>query len=207
MPLTLSSLTAAISASKVQQIPVASTTGAVANAPMKIDNEYMVCTAIVVAGSPGIVNVRSRGNEGSAAVAHDVNAPVLFSASGADWINVPTGQINLVPPTADDVLSLGQDQTVTVPTKNTTYIITKASICNLTLSSGSPAQVGTQMTFISNTAFAHVLTYAAGFLGGINTVATLPAKVGASFIVEVGVNGILTTLGSGAPAADVAFTA
>ena len=204
MALTLTNLTAAITNSKVQNIAVASTVGAVVGGPMKIDNEYMVCTAVVPSFT---ISVRSRGNEGSAAVAHDVNAPVLFGVTGADFPAVPTGSWNILPPQTDDVLSIGQNQTITPPLKNTTYIITCPTACAITLLSGSPAQVGITLTFISNTAFSHVITYAAGFFAGVNTVATFPAKVGASLFTEVGVNGILAALGTGNDAADVAFTA
>lgn len=204
MSLTLTNLTAAITNSRVQNLAVASTSGAVVGAPMKIDNEYMVCTAVT---PPNTISVRSRGNEGSAAVAHDVNAPVLFSATASDFTQVPTGSWNILPATSDDVLSIGQNQTITPPLRNTTYFITCPTACAITLASGSPAQAGVTMMFISNTPFAHVITYGAGFLGGVNTVATFPAKVGATLLTEVGLSGVVAAVGTGNDAADVVFTA
>jgi len=201
MALSSTTLTAAISPTRLSNIPVASAAAVTVGQPLKIDAEFMYCVSVNLVANT--VTVRMRGSDGIA-VAHDVNAIVTSSASGADWPALPAGSGGIAPPSQDDVVTLGQDQTVTVPAKNTTYLIQKGSAAAITVAGGTAAQVGVQMTFISGTAYAHALTYAGGFLAGANTVATFAAKVGASLVVEVGASGVLSAINN--PSANVTLT-
>ena len=90
--------------------------------------------------------------------------------------------------------------TVPYPTKNTTYIITKATAAAITIiaigattPASSAANAGVKMRFIAGTAQAHTVTYGPGFDGDTTTsdVATCNGKVGAVLDVVVGHTGLL----------------
>lgn len=192
MSVTTTTLTATIGPSTLL-IPVTSTVGLSPNNPVQIDSEIFFIAGSITSTS---FRARWRGAEGTAAAAHDVNAQVMVGATGADFPATAAGNIGPIPPTEDLVITIGQDQTVTLPNQNAQYNINKPSICNITLAAASPLNVGLQAVFVSNTAFAHVITYAAGFLGGTNTVLTLTAKVGASVILQVGIGGQIAVAGA-----------
>lgn len=160
---------------------------------MMIDGEKMLCRGVPMTG---MVDVIMRGYDGSVAVAHDILASVVTSSSAGDFNNPAAGQAVDRPPTVDDQVTLGQDQTLTVPAKNTTYTITKASAAAITLGSGTSAQAGITLTFISLTAFAHVLTYTPGFAANttLSDTATFTAAVGVVFVAQVLPNGTLAAI-------------
>lgn len=200
MSLTRTTTTAAITASQLT-IPVTDTSqgfpavGTVAaNQPMYIDGELMFITGVPVAG---MVTVRGRGTEGVAST-HDILASVVTSSTPSDFPGLAAGQTIQRPLLSDDQVTLGQDATVSVPSKNTTYTITKATAAALTLAGGTPAQSGITMTFIAATAQAHVLTYTAGFNADTTAsdVATFGSKIGASLVIQVSATGALVVLGT-----------
>lgn len=172
------------------------------NQIVKIDDEYMICTGVPVSGT---ITVRSRGSEGTVAKAHDILAIVQTSSAASDFPPTPTGSANVQPPFGDDVVTLGADTTFVaagtaassgtqpLPTKNTTYIITKASASAITMITASAAQVGVRMTFVSGTANAHVITYTPGVYGDTTSsdLLTFAAKVGASCVLVVGYTGLI----------------
>ncbi len=196
MALTATTLAAACGASDLT-LSLTSSTGFAAGQDVKIDGEYMTCVAVP---QSGLITVRSRGSNGTAAVAHAILAPAVTTANNADWVAVPTGAVNDKPPYVDDIVTLSTDQEITLPRKNTTYIINKASACLLTISPGTEDALPVVLTFIANTAQAHLLTYTEGFLGDTTSsdVVTFGSKVGATCEVKVGAGGLLSlTLGSG----------
>lgn len=182
MALTQTSLTADITASQLT-LPVTSSTGFAANQPVLIGGEYMWCASVV---SSTIIKVRSRGSEGTAAMAHDVLSNVATSATFSDFPAVPDGAVSIRPPYVDDIVEVGEDGTIACPNKNTTYVLTKGSaLASTTLAQPTKAQNGLRLTFTSQTAFAHVITSVMedGTTGG-STTATFAAFVGASMILE-----------------------
>jgi len=176
---------------------------------MRVDGEDMLISTVVASG---IVKVAMRGYNGTAAVPHDLLAVVSTSSAASDFLAVPTGGVSQRPPYVDDIVTLGEDTVFAAagtaatagvqpyPIKNTTYIITKASACAITLiavgattPAPSSATMGVTMTFIAGTAQAHTVTYGPGFDGDTTTsdVATANSKVGAVLIVKVGYTGLL----------------
>jgi hypothetical protein len=150
---------------------------------MLVDGEYMLIDHVPVAGT---VVVKLRGYEGTSAVAHDVLAPVSTSASPSDFPTTPTGASTPRPPYVDAIVSIGQDGDIACPTRNTTFLLDKATaLASTTLASPTVAQNGIRATFTSNTAAAHVITATMedGTTGG-STTATFTAFKGASMILE-----------------------
>jgi hypothetical protein len=181
MALTNTTLATAASLNDTQ-IKVTATTGFTAGQIIRIDNELMVQTA---AASGLYVPVR-RGLEGSAQVAHGILANVT-TGLGSDFPNPPLGKATLFP--ADSArASIGVDTTFTAADfqQDVTYVITKGSACAITLGAPSKAQDGLRIGFRSASAFAHTVTYAAGFLGDTTSsdIATFAAKVGAILVLE-----------------------
>lgn len=123
---------------------------------MKIDSEFMVCTGTPISGT---VTVRSRGAEGTAAVAHNILAFVQTSADPNDWPAMPAGGVEPIPDYEPDQVTLGADVTLACPLKDTDYTITKATAIAVTLAAPSKAQDGRVIRFIVNsTGLAHVIT-------------------------------------------------
>lgn len=179
---------------------------------MRVDGEDMLIQVVPVANQ---CRVMQRGYNGTVAVPHEALAIVSTSSDVQDFLVTPSGAVNSRPPYADDVVYLGVDTTFTAagtpatattvpyPTKNTTYIITKASAAAITIiaigattPASSAANIGVQMTFIAGTAQAHTVTYGPGFDGDTTTsdVATCNSKVGAALVVKVGHNGLLSAV-------------
>lgn len=202
MSLTQTYTTAAITASQLR-IPVNSTaTGfplvgaAGARQLMWIDNEKMLIVGVPVAG---MVDVAMRGYDNSAAVAHGIRATVLTSATPADFQSAAPGQLTSPFPSTDDAVSIGADATVYPTNKSTIYYITKASACAIILDATvAPDAVGTTLTFVAMTAFAHTVSYTPGFSGGTATasdLATFAGNIGDTLTVQVQSGGIITTAG------------
>jgi len=197
MALTATSLAAACSASDTQLAITSTSSGFPVvgsnheNQLMQIDGEYCYITGVPASG---YVTVRGRGSEGTAAVAHDVLAPVLTSATLTDWPNVPAGGVTLRPPNVDDIVTIGQNGAITVPTKNTTFLLTKATaLASTTLGAPSKAQNGLRLTFTSQTAAAHVITATTlvgdAVSGSPHTTCTFAAYIGATMTL-IADNGI-----------------
>lgn len=179
MALTNTTISAAVSADALI-IPVTSATGFAAGNFLRIDNEFMQ----VVSVSGTNISVRSRGDFGSAAVAHNILA-VCTTGLASDLNDFPVGQSAQVDPSGQTIVSYSVDGAIALPNQNTLNIITKAGVCALTLADPSKSMDGLQMTILSATANAHTVTYTAGFYGDTTSsdVATFAAKVGASMTI------------------------
>lgn len=178
--------------------------------PIQIDGERMFLDYVITAGAVGSIKVAMRGYDGTVAMAHSSGAILSTSSQPQDFLDVPAGFTVANPPTEDDIVTIGSDLTFTpagsapvpgvsmpLPLKNTTYYIQKATAAAITLISATAAQAGIRLTFISQTAVAHVITYAPGFLGtgGASDAATLPAAVGAAAMLEAGPTGLWASFG------------
>lgn len=152
--------------------------------PVQIDGEMMYHVSTVASG---IIKVRNRGAEGTQAVPHDLLAAVTTSATASDFPAVPVGTVNQRPPQIDDMQTIGQNTALlTIPGKNTTFVITKATaLATTVLPAPTVAQNGLRLTFTSQTAAAHVITATAllnnGLTGSPFTTATFAAFAGAGF--------------------------
>jgi hypothetical protein len=192
MALVTTTLLAPIASNVLRNIAVGNAALFQPGIPVKIDNEYMVCVSTNVVANT--ITVRARGNEGTMAEPHDINAIVVTSTVGpSDFPLIPPAGNSLIdPPAADDLVTIGATgETIAVPTRNTTYVIAATSAAAITLVSGTPAQTGIQLEFVSQGAYAHTITYAAGFTTPTGTLATFTAKAGSSLLVEVGPLGVL----------------
>jgi hypothetical protein len=148
---------------------------------MRVDGEDMLIDVVPLSG---VVKVLLRGFNGTQAVPHDILAQVMTSSDNSDFLPTPVGAVNARPPYVDDIVTIGEDTVfgpvgtpitpgvLPYPTKNTTYIIDKASAAAITLiaigastPAPSAASQGVRMTFISGSAQAHTVTYGPGFLG------------------------------------------
>jgi len=193
MALTRTSLSAAATASATQ-LSITSTSsgfpavGAFSNPPyiMQVDSEYML---LVNVPASGFANVAQRGYNGTIAMAHDILAPVSISASPGDFMATPWGAVDTRPPYDDDIVTVGQNGVIAVPTKNTTVLLTKATaLASTTLAAPAKDQDGIRLVITSTTAAAHVVT-AVGLLGDAVTgsphgTATYAAFIGASLTLE-----------------------
>ena len=174
MSLTRTTLAADVAA-KDQQITVAAVTGATVGGIVKIDNEFAIVKGIT---SP-VIDLAFRGKFGTQAAAHVAGAGVVFGLvtdmldTGKD---VP--QQNHTPA----VVSMNDDGAIAVPTRNTKVHVTKGSAAALTLAAPSTLADNIELEVVSDTAYAHTITYTAGVYGDTTSsdVLTFAAKAGAS---------------------------
>lgn len=122
---------------------------------MLVDSEKMLIQLVPVANT---VKVIQRGYDGSIAVAHDILAPVVTSATAADFAGIAQGEVVNRPPDVWDQVTLGQDGALAVPTKNTNVLITKATACLFTLAAPGKDIDGLKLNITAATNAAHVLT-------------------------------------------------
>lgn len=180
MALTRTTISAAIAAD-ADIIPVTSATGFAAGNFLRVDNEYMM----VVAVNGTNIQVRSRGDLGSAAVAHNSLAPATTGLL-SDLPNYPLGQAAQVDAQGQTIVTASVDGALAIPTQDTLVLVQKAGVCAMTLAAPTTAQDGLEVTILSATANAHTVTYTAGFYGDTTSsdVATFAAKVGASMTIQ-----------------------
>ena len=167
-------------------IRVTSATGFGDKQLIRVDNEFMAQAGAATGGGT-VIPVR-RGLEGTAQVAHGLLADVVTGLPG-DFPLPPAGHFVTVPPTVIGRATLGADTSLTAadyPVQDLTYVITKATAAAITVGAPSKAQNGLRLTFRSNTAAAHTVTYTTGFYGdaGSSDIATFAAKAGASMTIE-----------------------
>lgn len=191
MALTQTTLSAAIDANTLS-LNATSATGATVGGFAKVDQEFMVITAI----NGTKIDVRSRGDQGSLAVAHDVLAQLTFGLA-TDLSSLPLYSTIPVPNDETQYTVIGQNTAaLAVPTRNTIFVINKATaLATTTFANPSKSQDGLTITFVSNTDAAHVVTLVNSQDGttGNHTTYTFAAFGGAAFTV-VAVNGRWLTL-------------
>jgi hypothetical protein len=190
MALTNTSISAALAANSLVLVAT-SATGATVGGFAKVDGEYMFITAI----NGTQISVRSRGDYGTAAVAHNVLAPLTFGLT-TDLTDLGAGEVipSIFP--AQDVVTIGADGAIACPNRNTLYIITKASaLASSTLANPGKGQNGLVVTVTSGSAAAHVVTLTTSQDGttGNSTTYTMTAFLGCSFAV-VALNGTWNVL-------------
>jgi hypothetical protein len=146
---------------------------------MRVDEEYMTVAAIPLSGW---VDVRSRGERGGTAVAHNILAFVTFGLA-TDMVALPARQDLPVPGDGFDVKQIGANGAIAVPTRNTVFFINKASaLASSTFADPAADQNGLMVTFIGTTDYAHVITTTSAHDGttGAHTTLTSAAYKGSS---------------------------
>lgn len=161
MAITTTTLGAALNARDLSFKPTA-TTGATVDGYAKIDNEWMVVTAVPT----GSIEVRSRGALGSIAAPHPIYAPVLFCLGTDIPTPGPAFGFSIVG-TKRDIVSYAASGAITLPTRDTVALITKSSAAaEMTLADPTGVPDGTMLIIASTTAAAHTITLSATGLDG-----------------------------------------
>jgi len=178
MAITNTTLSSAVTATG-DTIVVAAATGAVAGMPVRIGSEFAVVNAI----SGTNILLKWRGSRGTIAEAHTAAAPVSFYASPADF-DVPGPRRHDAQTL--DVVTYNATGAIALPTVDTVAYITLGSAAALTLASPGKDCDGVFLHIISGTAYAHTVTYTAGFQNDTTTsdVATFAAKDGANLLLR-----------------------
>lgn len=178
MALTATSITGAV-AQGATTIKLTSATGAAVGMLAIVDGETMLISDVSLTPVVGVV----RGYNGTVATAHATLAPTIFGLT-----------TDFSTPTGGPFVTLSTDQTLAWPTVDTTFYITKAGVCAITQSAPA-ADLKTVCTFISLTANAHTIDYAAGYYADTTSsnLATFAAKNGASatFVAKSGTLGVV----------------
>lgn len=179
MALVTTTISAAVGANDLV-IPVTSATGMSAGNFLKIDNEMMQ----IVSVSGTNISVRSRGDQGSAAVAHNILA-LCTSGLLSDLAGNPFSQAPNVDAQLKNIVTYSVSGAIAIPNQNSIIVLDKAGVAAMTLAGPAADQDGLEVTILSATAQAHTVTYTAGFYGDTTSsdVATFAAKAGASMTI------------------------
>jgi len=178
MALTRTTLAAAADA-KTLRFAVTASTGATVGGFMRCDGEYTMITAIPASG---FVDVRSRGDRGGTARAHAILAPVTFGLA-SDMVGIASKMDTPVPGPFIDILNVGANSVIAVPTKSTLYNLNKGSaLASTTLADPGSDQDGLEVSFFTTTDYAHVITTVSCHDGttGAHTTCTSAAYIGAT---------------------------
>lgn len=190
-PITASQLTFGVTSTSNQNFPAVGAPP-LTYQPIVVDDEVMF---LVSCPAVNIVTVRMRGSDGTDATAHDTLASVVTSASPSDFPGLQPGMMTLRPISNPDIVTYGQaSEVIAVPSESSTYVfLAPPSAGAFTFGLPSVALNGMEITFTSQSAFAHVITSPSGyFTGAANgpfSTMTFPAQVGAS-VQLVAQNGV-----------------
>lgn len=181
MAITNSTLSAAVTAD-TSRFPVASSTGAAAGQFVKIDDEYAVIKEVI---SSTLVEVKHRGSRGTLAEAHTSGAVISFFASAEDVDAVGPRLRDAVHPFAFDVATYTAAGAIAVPTRNTIAKISGGSALAMTLAGPGKDSDGVMLLILTTTAYAHTVTYTAGFKRNTTSsdVATFAATANGSLLL------------------------
>lgn len=162
-------------------IAVTAITGASAGRICKIEDEYSVVVRVV--GTT--VSLRSRGDLGGSAKAHNILAPVVFG-DPSDFPSVAPARHRAQEGQLDGYVTYGASGAIAVPSKDTTVVLAGSAALAMTLADPSRLQDGLKMTIVSSGAAAHTITSATGFNAGgaAVDVATFAAAVGNNLVLE-----------------------
>lgn len=159
--------------------------------PVRIDKELFYA---VQQPTAGVIKLRSRGSNGTPAVAHDLLSKVEVSSDPSDFPGPTAGNNTSMPPYMPGQQTIGEDRVFTsaeiaaYANQPQTIAITKATAAAITLVAPSKAQDGLMLVFTSLTAAAHVITatslLADAVSGSPHTTATFAAFIGASLTLQ-----------------------
>ena len=178
MAQTTTTISAAVGATDLT-IPVTSATGFTAGNYLRLDNEFMVVSSV----SGTNISVRSRGDKGSGAVAHNILA-IANTGLDSDLAVQPMGQAAQIDPQFPTIVTYSAAGAIAIPVQNTMVVLNGGGARAMTLAGPAKDQDGLTLTVLNASAFAHTVTYTAGFYGDTTSsdVITFAAKAGASFI-------------------------
>lgn len=183
MALTNTKLTAAIGASDLT-IQVNDSSAALANTPIKIENEF---ARIVSTTTSGFLTLRARGDQGTAAVAHNKLVNVEICATAADFQTPAAGTVPILPP-IPQLVSYSTSGAIAVPTVDTNIVLTSTSAAQaMTLVAPSAASDGVKLYITSQSSMAHTVTATSliqGYSSGQST-ATFNTVIGQGLVLMV----------------------
>lgn len=159
-----------------QSIKVTSATGATVGGFAKVEEEFMRILAI----NGTTLSVARRGEFGGKVSAHTILASVVYGLD-SDLLDTPAYEVTPLPFTEFDMVNIGANGAIAVPTRPTHYFISKGSaLASSTFADPSAAQNGLVVKFTGVTDFAHVITTVSVHDGttGDHTTLTSPAFSG-----------------------------
>lgn len=194
MALTKTSLSAALTASALE-LKVASATGATVGGIVKIEDEYAVITSV----TGTVIGVRSRGDEGTTAVAHNSGAAVIFGLKS----DLPIAAPHINPPR--DIKYYSAAGAIALPTDRDAVAVIGVGASGahaMTLADPPAVASGLELFIVSDSAYAHTVTLATGY-GGSNAtdVFTFSGAKGDSITLKA-LNGTWAHKSTGLVAAD-----
>lgn len=209
MAFTQTNLTADLGANDVTMVVASGTTGFPAagagpasNYRVKIDNEEMRAISQPVAGT---IKIAMRGDNGTAAAAHDNLAKVIVTAAPGDFPNPSPGNQVDMPPGLPIQQTIGESITFTSAqvaawgNQPRVFAITKDGVAAIVLPAPSKAQDGLTTVWTSLTAQAHTLTatglLADGATGSPEDLATWDPYIGATITLQAQ-NGLWNVIGT-----------
>jgi hypothetical protein len=175
MALTVTSLAVAQSATELS-FKATSATGATVGGFAKIGEEFERILAI----NGTTISVARRGEFGGRVTAHTILESVVFGLD-SDTLDLPAYEVAPLPFTEFDMVNIGANGAIAVPTRPTHYFISKGSaLASSTFADPSAAQNGLVVKFTGVTDFAHVVTTVSVHDGttGDHTTLTSPAFSG-----------------------------
>lgn len=175
MALTVTSLAVAQGVND-QTFKATSATGATVGGFAKIGEEFERILAI----NGTTITVARRGEFGGKVMAHTILESVVFGLD-SDTLDLPTYEVAPLPFTEFDMVNIGANGAIAVPTRPTHYFISKGSaLASSTFADPSAAQNGLRVRFTGVTDFAHVITTVNAHDGttGAHTTLTSPAFAG-----------------------------
>lgn len=145
------------------------------------DSEYI---GAITSISGTVIGVRGRGDQGTAAAAHDNLAAIDFGIP-SDFPTATAGTLVARPPQIPDTVMYGENGAIAVPTKDTRVILDKASAATMTIGDPSKASDGIEVTIVAATAAAHTVANTTGYNAGGTTVdtATFGGAIGDNFTI------------------------
>lgn len=161
--------------------------------PLMVDQELMFLVQVLSA-SPAVIQVRSRGSDGSQAIGHDITAPVITSPSPADFPLPALGEWVVTPIESNKALFYGQSGPIgqATPGSDAAAILNGPSAMAMTLAAPSLAQNGILLRLTTGSAFAHSVSapglLLTGAVGGPFSTITFPAFIG-SWVDLIAENG------------------
>ena len=189
MAITRTALAAACKASDLTLSVVSTATGFPApgliinpQQPVVVDEEVMW---LVMVPSPGVIQVRSRGSDGTLAQPHDVSAQVMTAPTPNDFPALGPFTSTLAPVASAQSLTYGQNGAITIPPPGVDMFanLNGAVSLAMTLAAPNPALIGSTITITNWTYLGHTVLAApviftgVGAIVGSNTTAT-PAAGG-----------------------------
>lgn len=198
MAITTTTLAAAFTAAQTR-FKATSATGATVGGLVKIDAEFMVVEAI----TGTLIDVRSRGAYGTAAVAHAILAPVTFCLP-ADLLTPAPGHGTGLQESPRDVVSYGAGGAIALPTRDTVVLLMGGTAAH-TLADPAGVPDGTMLTIVAaQVTTAYTVTLTTGYAGSNATdVFTFDGVVGSS-VTLMACKGVWVHIGTSLTAAEAA---